>query len=101
MIEYTTLLKEEFNVEIIHQVPRLPYTNVLNLGIWRSLQSIVKYKHYMRCCNTYVLCRTVIDAWNGGNLNNIIGKVFTRMEKVICLLKKEKGKMTQSKINVG
>ena len=37
VIKYTRLLKEEFNVEIINQVPCSPYTNVLDLGAWRML----------------------------------------------------------------
>ena len=61
-IKYTRILKDEFNVVIIHQVLRSPYTNVLDLGVWRLLQSIVERKHYMRRCNAEALCRTVMDA---------------------------------------
>ena len=89
VIKYTRILKEEFNVVIIHQVPWSPYTNVLDLGVWRSLQSIVERKHFMRRCNADSLCRTVREAWNGTALDAIIGKVFTRLEKVICLIKEE------------
>ena len=91
VIEYTRIFKVEFNVVIIHQVPRSPYTNVLDLGVWRSLQSIVERKHFMRRCNADSLCRTVMEAWNGTALDAIIGKVFTRLEKVICLIKEEHG----------
>ena len=45
----------------------------------------------MRRCNAESLCRTVMDAWNGTALDGNIGKVFTRLEKVVCLIKEERG----------
>ena len=30
-------LLDEFNIEIIHQVPNLPETNLLDLGVWDPL----------------------------------------------------------------
>ena len=45
----------------------------------------------MRRCNADSLCRTVMESWNGTALDAIIGKVFTRLEKVICLIKEEGG----------
>jgi hypothetical protein len=36
--KYTDILETEFDIEIIHQIPRSPETNVLDLGIWCSLQ---------------------------------------------------------------
>ena len=32
-----------------------------------------------------------MDIWDGTALDGIIGKVFTRLEKVICLIKEEQG----------
>ena len=40
--QYTINMKDTYNIEIIHQVPRSPFTNVLDLGIWASLQGIVE-----------------------------------------------------------
>ena len=31
--QYTNILLTEFNIEIIHQVSRSPFTNVLDLGV--------------------------------------------------------------------
>ena len=42
--EYTKRLKEVYNIEIIHQVPRSPFTNVLDLGVWAALQAAVEKK---------------------------------------------------------
>ena len=36
---YTDLLKDKYNIEIIWQPPRSPETNLLDLGVWMSLQS--------------------------------------------------------------
>ena len=40
--KYTEDLKNKYKIEIIQQVPRSPETNVLDLGIWMSLQSAVE-----------------------------------------------------------
>ena len=39
---YSKTLLDDFNIEIIFQIPCSPYTNVLNLGVWMSLQAGVK-----------------------------------------------------------
>ena len=39
---YRQDLLDKYNVEIIFQIPRSPYTNVLGLGVWMSLQAQVK-----------------------------------------------------------
>ena len=43
--KYTEDLKNKHKIEIIQQVPRSPETNVLDLGIWMSLQSAVEKEH--------------------------------------------------------
>ena len=40
--KHTEDLKNKCKIEIIQQVPRSPETNVLDLGIWMSLQSAVE-----------------------------------------------------------
>ena len=41
---YTTNVKDTYNIEIIHQVPRSPFTKILDLGVCASLQDVVE-KH--------------------------------------------------------
>ena len=41
---YVALLKSDFSIEFIHQVPRSPFTNILDLGIWAMLQSEVEIR---------------------------------------------------------
>ena len=44
--QYTNNLRKNYNIAIIWQVPRSPYTNVLDLGIWMSLQARVEREHF-------------------------------------------------------
>jgi hypothetical protein len=48
--QYINLLKE-FNIEVIWQVPRSPETNMLDLGVWMSIQYAVMKVHYGRRCH--------------------------------------------------
>jgi hypothetical protein len=62
--EFKQELKVEYNVEIIRQVPRSPETNILDLGVWCSLQSAVEKAHrnLMTSCLA-ALQRSVERAW--------------------------------------
>ena len=55
--EYTRILITEFNIKIIHQVPRLLYTNVLDLGVREGLQDAVEQRNFMKRCNAESLVR--------------------------------------------
>ena len=89
--QYTTNMKETYNIEIIHQVPRSPFTNVLDLGVWASLQAIVEKKHFMRRCHVDALVNSVIETWKNHSLDRVITNVFKRLEKVICLINEGDG----------
>jgi len=49
--QYHRLLLEQYNITIIQQMPQLPYTNVLDLGVWAGLQSAVEREHYIQRMN--------------------------------------------------
>ena len=83
---YTEILRDEFNIIIIHQVPHSLYCNTLDLGVWCSLQVHVEKYQYMKRCNVENLVRSVYHTWNCGNLNNVISKVFGCLEKVMFLI---------------
>ena len=74
--EYTQMLKEEYNIEIIFQIPRSPYCNVLDLGVWMALQAVVERQHYLQRCSADALVNTVMRSWNDGNVDHAITKVF-------------------------
>ena len=90
--EYVRKLKEDWNVETIFQVPRSPYTNVLDLGVWCSLQARVEDKHFGKRCEVQALARSVEETWANGHLDKVIEKVFERLQKVLVLIAEAKGK---------
>ena len=44
-MQYSDFLKTDYNVEIEWQVSQSPETNILDLGVWCLLQSLVEYLH--------------------------------------------------------
>lgn len=93
--EYTQLLLDKYNVILIHQVPRSPYTNLLDLGVWCSLQALVEKEHYMKRTDVYALVNTVVRSWTvRGNivgLDGVIGRVWKRLRNVMVLIVEGKG----------
>ena len=51
---------KKYKIEIVQQVPRSPETNVLDIGIWMSLQSAVEKEHRGQKCDASALDGTVI-----------------------------------------
>ena len=66
---YTRSLRT-FGVEIVWQVPRSPETNLLDLGIWMSIQATVQNLHHQKRIQHDALANTVEVAWEG-NLNPV------------------------------
>ena len=103
---YTRTLLNEYNVQIIFQIPRSPYTNVLDLGVWMSLQAAVERQHYLQRCNANALVNSVMKTWNDGELDATITKVFMRLKPVLCnileanggndLVEKKRGKKEEN-----
>ena len=89
--EYTKRLKEVYNIEIIHQIPRSPFTNVLDLGVWDALQAAVEKQHFMKRCSIDALVNTVNRTWNDDSLDRSINNVFIRLQKVLCLINEGDG----------
>ena len=76
--QYTRDLLEQYNIEIIHQVARSPEANVLDLGLWRSIQSWVEEKHKNKATLVDALAASVIEAWHHlpeETISNVLGKV--------------------------
>ena len=61
--EYTNRLVEDYNIQIIHQFPRSPEVNALDLGVWMSIQFHVEKCHHSRTRNPDALTVTVHNAW--------------------------------------
>jgi hypothetical protein len=89
--KYTQMLKDEYNIEIIHQVPRSPETNLLDLGIWRSIQAAVEKEHVKKTYDPESLARSVERAWDK-RLNPIaFSRVADRLLKVLDLIVEDDG----------
>ena len=73
------------------QVPRSPYTNLLDLGVWCSLQAAVEKEHYMKRTDVSALVDSVEKAWDGGCVDEAIGKVWGRLKNVLALVKEGNG----------
>ena len=84
--EYTKNLREKHNIQIVQQVARSPETNVLDLGIWMSLQSAVEKKHKGKCCNPDVLDETVMKVWKDVASVDAFKNVFGKLPVIYKLI---------------
>ena len=83
--KYCTDLAEQKNVVCIHQCPRSPESNMLDLGVWMAFQSKVEHRHVLFRRETNALARTVEAAWielDQQKLQN----VFVRWKKVLEII---------------
>ena len=81
--QYTRLLWDEFKVQVIWQVPRSPETNMLDLGIWMSIQAAVTRVHHKRRCHADALAKSVQDAWDNYLSPNAFKNVHGRLRIVL------------------
>ena len=83
--EYVKMLKEKFNLICVHQRPRSPAINMLDLGIWMAFQNVVEKLHFGCMKEPNALARTVNKAWEElepAKLTN----VFNRWKLVLDLI---------------
>ena len=88
---YTKHLMDKYNIQIVHQVPRSPETNLLDLGIWRSVQSAVEKEHLYRCHDADALARTVQKAWDERLRSTVFANVYKRLLRVLKLIIDDNG----------
>ena len=60
---HTKILLDEFNIEIIHQVPNSPETNLLDLVVWATLKYKKESLPCRQCQDPDVLVATVLNDW--------------------------------------
>jgi hypothetical protein len=72
---YSQELEERFNIIVIHQPPRSPDSNALDLGLWMAIQSKVDYIHQSKTIKAESLALTTKAAWDELPAD-IISKVF-------------------------
>ena len=84
--QYTEAL-QQFNIKVVWQVPRSPETNMLDLGVWMSIQSAVQRVHHMRRCHHDALAASVHDAWESYLSPKAFYNVHNRLRVVLrCIL---------------
>ena len=88
--EYERILKTEFNVHIVWQVPNSPETNMLDLGVWMALQSKVESIHKGKVMQSDELSRSVHQAFDEIS-ENILSRVYERWKMVLHLIHSGKG----------
>ena len=88
--EYSKILKEEYNVLVEWQTSNSPELNLLDLGIWMAIQSIVEKFHRNKVVTKDALSRSVYNAFNEID-NKILAKVHERWVKVLDLIVKGDG----------
>ena len=88
--QYVRMLEKDWNVICIHQRPRSPATNMLDLGVWMALQSVVEKLHHNQRQELNALCSTVKRAW--GDLDMVkLSNVYERWKMVLDLILKDNG----------
>ena len=83
--QYTKILKDTYNVCIKWQCPNSPETNMLDLGAWRSIQSIVEHEHRGKAPTANQLSNTVMEAFDRLD-STTLTKINDRWEKVMELI---------------
>ena len=87
---YVKALLDEYNVVCVHQRPRSPCTNLLDLGVWMALQNVVEKLHFRKRMETTALCGTVVEAWKSLQPIKLLN-VYNRWLLVLDLIIEDNG----------
>ena len=103
--EYVSILKRSYNIIVEWQIANSPETNLLDLGCWVTMQSMVEKMHKFKCMESNVLARSVRSTFIAFDLQSI-QKVWDRwkivLDLIICgkgtndLVELHRGKLTSS-----
>ena len=66
--QYSRTLIERYNIQLIHQVPRSPFSNVLDLGVWCAMQSTVHKVCEGKQRTVEILNSAVMATWSNRRL---------------------------------
>ena len=88
--QYESILKDEFGIFIEWQVPNSPETNMLDLGVWMALQSLVEKLHLGKVMQSDELTRTVFDSFARIS-EDIFTRVYERWQHTLRLIISGKG----------
>jgi hypothetical protein len=78
-------------MKIIRQCPRSPQTNLLDLGIWMSIQAAVEKAMYMKRGYIQALVNAVNDAWDTPLSVKAFKIVYEKLQNVLVTIDDDKG----------
>ena len=61
--EYMNMILQQYDIKLFYQVPNSPETNLLDLGVWFSMQSKVESFDFLNRQDPCLLVQTVEKAW--------------------------------------
>ena len=73
------------------QVPRSPETNMMDLGVWMSIQAAVTRVHHNRRCHVDASATSIEDAWTGCLSEKAFKNVHRRMKIFLQSVVKDEG----------
>jgi len=88
---FTMNLEEKYKVKIIRQCPQSPETNLLDLGIWMSIQTAVEKAMCMKRGDIQALVNAVNDAWDTRLSEKAFNNVYERLQNVLVMIDDDKG----------
>ncbi len=83
--QYIEILRQR-RIEVVWQVPRSPETNMLDLGVWMSIQTAVCKVQQNRRCKHDVLAKSVEDAWSNYLNEEAFKNVWGRLRVVLVFI---------------
>ena len=89
--EYKDYLRQKHNIIIIHQCPRSPCTNTLDLGVWTTLQHQVEKEHRDKRTEVNALAASVKTIWNESEIDTQLKKVFKKARDILTIIVKNNG----------
>ena len=88
--QYENILEKEFKIIIEWQVPNSPETNMLDLGVWMALQSLVERIHRGKVMQSHELSKSVMESFEQIS-SGILTRVYERWKLVMRLIVSGKG----------
>lgn len=89
--QYTKHLSDNYNIELRHQIPNSPETNMLDLGVWATVQCAVEKLSIGDRYDPNVLAKTVMKAWDDELSTDVLEKIYQRWERVLTLIQLDNG----------
>jgi hypothetical protein len=89
--EYVEILYTDFYIKVLWQAPQSPETNMLDLGAWMTIQSVVEQLHRHRAMNENALAETVMEAFDTFDGALKLGAIGRRWLTVLDLIEEDDG----------